>query len=97
MDQAYSHGKARASIRRGTARNTASDALTSAELLILQRLIAGQRNREIAGTLCISVKTVEYHIHHIFRKLGVHSRTEAVVEGIRRHLVTIEGEQPEDR
>ena len=53
--------------------------LTTRELEVLQHLAAGQRNREIAAALSVSVKTVESHVRHIMQKLGAHSRTEAVV------------------
>ena len=44
---------------------------------VLELLIAGQRNREIAGHLGISENTVKFHVAKIFRKLGVASRAEA--------------------
>ncbi len=37
---------------------------------------AGRTNREIAETLYLSVRTVETHLSHAYRKLGVRSRTE---------------------
>ena len=38
--------------------------------------VAGRTNREIADTLFMSVRTVEGHLSHIYRKLGIRSRTE---------------------
>lgn len=54
--------------------------LTPREREILQLLAAGQRNQEVAETLTISVKTVEFHISHLLLKLGVRSRTEAIIK-----------------
>jgi LuxR family maltose regulon positive regulatory protein len=45
---------------------------------VLRPIAAGKSNREIAGQLFVTVDTVKKHITHIFRKLGVHSRTQAV-------------------
>ena len=47
------------------------------EIEVLELLIAGQRNREIAASLGISENTVKFHVAKIFRKLGVASRAEA--------------------
>ena len=41
-------------------------------------------NSEIAQELCLSVRTIESHLGSIFNKLGVGSRTEAVIEAMRR-------------
>ena len=38
-------------------------------------MVEGLSNREVAAELVISVKTVEYHLSAIYRKLGVHSRS----------------------
>lgn len=53
--------------------------LTDRELEVLTHVAAGSRNREIATELNVSVKTVEFHLSNILGKLGVRSRTEAVV------------------
>lgn len=53
--------------------------LTSRELEVLRLLAAGKSNREIAGALIISERTVARHVQNIFAKLGVHSRTAASV------------------
>lgn len=54
------------------------DALTRRELQILQCVADGMGNREIAEDLSISRATVETHVHNIYRKLSVTSRTQAL-------------------
>jgi DNA-binding NarL/FixJ family response regulator len=61
--------------------------LTPRELEILQLLAGGQSPDEIADDLFISSKTVATHIEHIFMKLDVHSRVEAVAVAYRDGLV----------
>jgi DNA-binding CsgD family transcriptional regulator len=53
-------------------------ALTSQELVVARLAAAGRTNREIAGELVVSVKTVEYHLRNAFQKLGITRRRELV-------------------
>ena len=53
--------------------------LTSREIEVLKHMGQGLRNQEIADTLGISPRTVETHIRHVLLKLGVNSRTKAVL------------------
>ena len=46
---------------------------------VLELLVAGLRNREIAARLYITVRTVKFHVSNILRKLGAESRAEVVV------------------
>lgn len=60
--------------------------LSSRELEVLRLLGSGARAKEIAHTLCISLATVRTHTQNILKKLGVHSKLEAVLHAIRHHL-----------
>jgi LuxR family maltose regulon positive regulatory protein len=59
---------------------TLVEPLTERELDVLRLIVAGLSNPEIANELVIAVSTVKTHINHIFGKLGVESRTRAVVK-----------------
>jgi DNA-binding NarL/FixJ family response regulator len=63
--------------------------LTARELQILRLVTEARRNGEIADELRISVKTVEFHLGHIFEKLGARSRLEAVARGRSLGLVAV--------
>ena len=52
--------------------------LTRREAEILVWIARGKTNNEIADLLYISLRTVKKHLEHIYQKLGVESRTEAV-------------------
>ncbi len=52
------------------------DALTPQELQIGLLLAAGKTTREAAAALFLSPKTIEYHLRHVYQKLGIHSREE---------------------
>ena len=61
--------------------------LTARELEILNLLVEGMSNASIAKRLFISIQTVRNHIRHIYEKLQVHSKSQAVVKAIREGLV----------
>jgi NarL family two-component system response regulator LiaR len=69
--------------------------LSPRELEVLELAAKGLRNRAIADQLAISVRTVEGHLNSIFDKLGVSSRTEAVLYALSRRLITLEEEDEE--
>jgi DNA-binding NarL/FixJ family response regulator len=64
--------------------------LTPRELSALRLLADGKANKEIASELDISERTVKTHLEHLFAKLGVTSRTEAVKVATRRGLVRLQ-------
>lgn len=61
---------------------------TDREHDVLDLLVAGKSNREIAMELHVSESTVKNHLHALYAKLGVESRSQAISEAIRRGLAT---------
>jgi len=60
--------------------------LTSRELEVLTLMSQGHKNDDIAEALVITPSTVKNHVRHIFRKLGVDTRVEAVLYAIEHVL-----------
>ncbi len=65
------------------------DALSPREVEVLNFVASGSANKEIASQLVIGESTVKTHIIHIFNKLGVKRRTEAVAEAVRRGVIKL--------
>ncbi|HXT26218.1 MAG TPA: response regulator transcription factor [Candidatus Eisenbacteria bacterium] len=63
--------------------------LTTRELEILQHIVAGKSNKEIASDLKLSVNTVSVHRANIMDRLGIHKTAELVVYAIRNGLVNL--------
>ena len=61
--------------------------LTTREIAILSELVQGFETQEIADRLFISRETVRNHVKHIYEKLHVHSRSQAVVKALKEGLV----------
>ena len=61
--------------------------LTVRELEVLQEIVKGKTNKEIAGSLSISEATVKSHINNILGKLGVTDRTQAATRALQRGIV----------
>jgi DNA-binding NarL/FixJ family response regulator len=65
----------------------ATQDLTARERSVLERIVAGRANKEIASDLGISEATVKTHINNLLGKLGVSDRTNAATVAIQRGLV----------
>jgi len=64
--------------------------LTEREMEVLVLATRGLSNQDIADKLCLSLRTVQAHLSHIFNKLQVSSRTEAVVQALKLGWITLE-------
>jgi DNA-binding NarL/FixJ family response regulator len=62
--------------RKGTADGAGLESLSERELQVARLLVDRRTNREIAGELFVSLKTVEAHVRNLFRKLDASSRAE---------------------
>jgi DNA-binding NarL/FixJ family response regulator len=65
--------------------------LTKREVEVLKAIAQGENSKEIAETLHVSERTVRNHLANIYRKLGVHDRTQAVLYAVRHGLVDPRG------
>lgn len=61
--------------------------LTEKERLVLEALVEGQRNKEIAAGMGLSERTVKAHLTGIYNKLGVDTRAQAVAAALERGLI----------
>lgn len=62
-------------------------ALTAREKEILSGLVEGHNFKSIADSLFISIETVRYHFRNIYKKLHVHSQSEAVAKAIKEGII----------
>jgi DNA-binding NarL/FixJ family response regulator len=77
-----------ASFQKPAARTSAQeDALTDREREVLEQMAQGKSYTAIANDLFLSVDGIRYHIRHIYEKLQVHSRGEAVSLGLKNRLI----------
>ena len=60
--------------------------LTPRETEVLQLIITGQTNKAIATKICVTEKTVEFHLGHIYTKIGVRTRLLAGIWAIQQGL-----------
>jgi DNA-binding NarL/FixJ family response regulator len=61
--------------------------LTQQELELLKLLVDGHHKKTAAETLGISVNTVSFHLKHVYEKLQVHSKSEAVAKALRERII----------
>ena len=66
------------------------DRLTYREVEVLQLLVKGAANSDIASQLHVSPGTVQFHLSSIYSKLGVQGRVEAIVKAAREGLIVID-------
>ena len=71
-------------------RTSGSGQLYDREIQVLKLLAKGMSNRDIAGELIISERTVQTHLVNIFKKLGVGSRTEAALHALKKGWLTLD-------
>jgi DNA-binding CsgD family transcriptional regulator len=72
---------------RGRPASSGPQGLTEREEAVLRLLVGGRPTRQIASALFIAEKTVSNHLDHIYAKLGVHSRGEAIAYALQHELV----------
>ncbi len=80
-------GRISAPIAEKLAERINSQELTTRELEVLERIVAGRSNRDIAADLYISEATVKSHINSLLSKLGVADRTKAAIMAIQRGII----------
>jgi len=72
------------------ARQEPSKVLSEREMDVLRLATRGLSNQDIANELHLSFRTVQAHLGHIFNKLQVSSRTEAVIRALKDGLITLD-------
>jgi DNA-binding NarL/FixJ family response regulator len=85
-------GKSRipAPVAERLAERMSAPALTSRETEVLELIVGGNSNKEIAGALNISEATVKTHINSLLGKLGVTDRTQAATTALQRGIVHLD-------
>lgn len=87
--QAVHSGKSRITspVAEKLAERVSGQELTAREMSVLERIVAGRANKEIAADLFISEATVKTHINSLLGKLGVSDRTQAATVALQRGFV----------
>ena len=89
--------RARTELQRLDGTSTTLGELTPMETEVAHLIADGRTNGEIATTLYVSPKTVEAHLTHIYRKLGLRSRTELAGRVTAQRAPAVPGETPDAR
>jgi DNA-binding NarL/FixJ family response regulator len=76
---------------------TSEERLTEREVEILNLAAEGLSNKEISDKLFLSIRTVQTHLNKIFHKLNAGSRTEAVIQGIKKGIINIQATSSESK
>ncbi len=66
------------------------DELTAREVDVLRQLAMGRSNKEIGASLGIGDETVKTHVGHVLAKLHVDNRAQAIVQALKRGLISLE-------
>jgi two-component system, NarL family, response regulator LiaR len=66
------------------------DVLTARETDVLRHLALGRSNKEIAAALAVREETVKTHVAHVLSKLQVENRAQAIVQALKRGLVSLD-------
>lgn len=74
----------------GAMESRPSELLSEREMEVLKLAAKGMSNKDISEALFISVRTVQAHLRSIFNKIGVGSRSEAIVYGLKKGWFTLE-------
>ena len=69
---------------------TAHQELTAREREVLRHVALGLSNRDIAEALSVSEETIKTHVGHLLGKLGVENRAQAIVQALKRSLVSLD-------
>jgi DNA-binding NarL/FixJ family response regulator len=67
-----------------------ADVLSEREMEVLKLAVSGKSNKDIAEALNISLRTVQAHMRSIFNKIGVGSRSEAIICGLKKGWFNLE-------
>lgn len=68
----------------------AADALTPRETEVLRQVALGRSNKDIAAVLSVGEETVKSHVTHLLAKLQVENRAQAIVQALKRGLVSLD-------
>jgi DNA-binding NarL/FixJ family response regulator len=77
-------------IARESLRPAAAETLTARETEVLRHLALGLSNRDIAAALAVTEETVKTHVTHVLAKLEVGNRAQAIVQALKRGLVSLD-------